>query len=214
MDLFSIFWRVLFFYFFLLISLRVMGKREVGELTLLDFVVSIMIAEFAVTGIEEESLIEGMFPIIILACLQIVLAYISLKSNRLRDLLDGQPTIVIENGKVDEQAMRRLRYNFDDLMLQLRQHDLTDFTQVAYAILEPSGDLSVIEATKNAGQVIFPFPFIVDGEMQMHQLQHIGRDEEWLRTELKKRGYDDVKKIAVCSGNREGNFVINIKADA
>ncbi|GAK06346.1 DUF421 domain-containing protein [Geomicrobium sp. JCM 19038] len=210
-ELFSIFWRILFYYFFLLIAIRVMGKREVGELTLLDFIVSIMIAEFAVKGIEERNIVIGAFPIVVLACTQIILAYVSLKSNRMRDLLDGVPSLIIENGKVNEAEMRKQRYNFDDLMLQLRQHDITDFSRVAYAILEPSGDLSVIEIETTAGDVVFPFPFIIDGEVQKKHLNHIGKSRDWLVKELMKRGYTDLKKIAVCSGSRNGHLIIDEK---
>ncbi|MBB6449508.1 uncharacterized membrane protein YcaP (DUF421 family) [Geomicrobium halophilum] len=211
MELFELAWRTLFFYFFLLVSLRIMGKREVGELSLLDFIVSIMIAEFAVMAIDEQSLIKGVLPIVVLACTQIFLAYVSLKSDRLRDCLDGEPTMIIENGKIDEKAMRQQRYNFDDLLLQLRKQSISNFSEIEFAVLEPSGDLSVIKKETNAGEVVYPFPFIIDGVIQHDHLQRIDKDAEWLIAKLQARGYSDVKDVALCTGKKNGTLIIDEK---
>ena len=127
-----------------------MGKREIGELSILDLVVFIMIAEMAVTAIEAPSdpLINTVIPMLILMIIQISLAYLSLKNQKIRHILDGKPTIIINRGKVDEQAMRTQRYNFDDLMTQLRDKNINNVADVEFAILEPTGKLSVIERQK------------------------------------------------------------------
>ncbi|AXF57750.1 DUF421 domain-containing protein [Salicibibacter kimchii] len=210
-ELFALAWRTLFFYFFLLAALRVMGKREVGELTILDFIVSIMIAEFAAMAVQEQSLIQGMVPILILTCVQIGLAYVSLKSNRLRDLFDGKPTMIIKNGKIDEETMRTQRYNFDDLLQHLRKQGISNFTDVEYAVLEPSGDLSVIKKENDPGEVVYPLPMIIDGDIQHDHLQHIGWNADWLMTKLQERGYTNVKKIALCASKKNGTLLIDEK---
>ncbi|SDI85233.1 DUF421 domain-containing protein [Natribacillus halophilus] len=210
-ELFELAWRTLFFYFFLLGSLRVMGKREVGELTLLDFVVSIMIAEFAVMAIQEQSIVRGIVPILLLACTQVGLAFVSLKSPRLRDVLDGEPTLIIENGKVDEEAMRKQRYNFDDLLQQLRKQSISNFSEVEFAVLEPSGDLSVIKKETRAGEVVYPFPIVIDGDIQHEHLHHIGKEEDWLKANLRARGYHDLRAITLCVAKKNGTLIIDEK---
>lgn len=212
-ELFALAWRTIFFYFFLLVALRLMGKREVGELTILDFIVSIMIAEFAAMAVQEQSLMQGMVPIIILACIQIGLAYLSLKSNRLRDIFDGEPTMIIQNGKIDEEAMRTQRYNFDDLLQHLRTQGISNFTEVEYAVLEPSGDLSVIkkEHKGDPNDIVYPLPLIIDGDIQHDHLQQIGGNADWLMTKLQERGYDNVKQIALCVSKKNGTLIIDEK---
>lgn len=142
--------RTLFLYFLIVLIFRLMGKREIGELSILDLVVFIMIAEMAVTAIEAPSdpLINTVIPMLILMIIQISLAYLSLKNQKIRHILDGKPTIIINRGKVDEQAMRTQRYNFDDLMTQLRDKNINNVADVEFAILEPTGKLSVIERQK------------------------------------------------------------------
>ncbi len=113
-----------------------------------------MIAELAVVAIEDTStpLFDALLPMIILMVVQILLAFVSLKNKKVRELLDGKPTIIINNGKIDEDMMRRQRYNFDDLLLQLREKDIRNIDEVEYAILETSGKLSVIKkSTKEKG---------------------------------------------------------------
>ena len=116
-----ILFRTLFLYSVILLIFRLMGKREIGELSILDFVVYIMIAEMASLAIEntKDPLINTLLPIIILVVVQITMAILSLKSKKFRDIVDGKPTVIINNGKIDEKAMRAQRYNFDDLLLQL-----------------------------------------------------------------------------------------------
>lgn len=122
-DIFIITFRTIVLYFIILVIFRLMGKREIGELSILDLVVSIMIAEIAVLAIEnvKDKLLHTIVPIVVLMIIQVSLAFISLKSQKIRQLLDGKPTIIIKQGKIDERAMRSQRYNFDDLLMQLRR---------------------------------------------------------------------------------------------
>lgn len=209
--------RTVFLYFFILVTFRVMGKREIGQLSILDFVVSIMIAELAVIAIEDPNipLIRTLASIAVLCAIQIGFAYLSLKNEKIRHYLDGKPTTIIDKGKIDEREMRRQRYNFDDLLLQLREHQIKKLSDVEFAILEPNGKLSVFEK-KEEGQagdrdLKMPLPLILDGKVQNQELERIHKTPLWLRQELRKLGYKDVKKISYCALQNDGSFYIDEK---
>jgi uncharacterized membrane protein YcaP (DUF421 family) len=208
--------RTLVFYCLILIIFRVMGKREIGELSILDLVVFVMIGELAVVAIEkpEIQIFHTIIPMVLLMLIQILFAIISLKSKKFRNLIDGQPSIIINKGKIDESAMRKQRYNFDDLMTQLREKNIRSIADVEFAILESSGSLSVIEKLKNSDdeshQGDITIPLILDGYIEEENLKRINKTNLWLRQELKKQGYRDVKKISFCSFEN-GKFFIDIK---
>jgi len=208
--------RTLLFYSLILFIFRMMGKREIGELSILDLVVFIMIGEMAVVAIEKPNtpLFQTIIPMLLLMLVQILLAIISLKSKKFRNLIDGQPSIIINRGKIDEKAMRKQRYNFDDLMTQLREKDIRSIADVEFAILESSGSLSVIEKLKNdnaeSQQGDITIPLILDGNIDDENLKRINKTNLWLRQELKKQGYRDVKKISFCSFEN-GKFFIDLK---
>ncbi|WP_440971245.1 DUF421 domain-containing protein [Peribacillus frigoritolerans] len=190
---------------------RMMGKREVGELSVLDLVVSIMIGDIAVLSFEdlEKPFIRQTIPMFVLAFLQITLAFASLKSVKLRNLMDGKPKIIINQGKIDEKAMRKQRYNFDDLLTQLREQGIIDINEVQFAILETSGKLSVIKKSDEEGvENQVPFPLIVDGEIQEKNLDKIGKNHVWLLNQLKEHGETKVKEISIC-GYIDGQIYID-----
>ena len=135
------------------------------------------------------------------------MARLSLKSKKFRDLVDGSPTIIINQGKIDEKAMRQQRYNFDDLLQQLREKDIRNIADVEFAILEPSGKLSVFEKEKMEDDITLPL--IIDGKIQMDHLRRIKQTELWVKQQLKKRGYPDIKKISFCS-IQNGQFYIDL----
>ncbi|MFB4163779.1 DUF421 domain-containing protein [Alteribacillus sp. JSM 102045] len=215
MEVFTIVLRTLLVYMILLIILRVMGKREIGELSVIDFVVAIMIAELAVVSIENVKIpiFEAFTPIIVLSIIQIVLAYLSLKSPKLRHLIDGKPTVLIKDGKIDEKEMKKQRYNFDDLLMQIRENNVKDVSDVEFAILEPSGELSVFEKQKEEDEQerSYPIPLVIDGEMQMEQLERAKKDELWLRRELRKAGIDSLKSVSYCVLQENGILYIDLK---
>jgi uncharacterized membrane protein YcaP (DUF421 family) len=203
--------RTFFLYLLLIFIFRFMGKREIGELSILDLVVFIMIGEMAVVAIENNSepVMHSVAPMLILMLIQIVFSFISLKSKRFRDLLEGKPIIIINRGKIDEREMRRQRYNFDDLLMQLREKDIRNIADVEFAILEPSGKLSVFEKEQNnSGDITIPL--IMDGSIEVVNLSRINKTELWLRQELKKKGYTNLKNISFCSYHN-GKFFIDEK---
>lgn len=207
--------RTILFYLLILIIFRLMGKREIGELSILDLVVFIMIGELAVLAIEKPNvqIVHAILPMVLLMFIQISMALISLKSKKFRDLVDGKPSIIINRGKIDEVVMRKQRYNFDDLMTQLREKDIRSIADVEFAILETSGTLSVIEKLKDKdgksklGDI--SIPLILDGTIEEENLKSINKTNLWLRQELKKKGYRDIKKISFCS-YEDGKFFIDV----
>jgi uncharacterized membrane protein YcaP (DUF421 family) len=201
--------RTLLLYFLILLVFRLMGKREIGELSVFDLVVNIMIAEMAAMAIDKTNMeiVKATIPIILLMFIQISMARLSLKSKKFRDMIDGSPTIIINQGQIDEKAMNKQRYNFDDLLQQLREKNIHNIADVEFAILEPSGKLSVFEKEGKEGDLTLPL--IIDGKVQTDHLNHVNKTELWLRRNLKQRGYPDVKKISFCSF-QNGEFYIDL----
>ncbi|PES62051.1 hypothetical protein CN507_26735 [Bacillus cereus] len=216
MEWVSIIGRTMLLYIIILIIFRLMGKREIGELSVLDLVVFIMLGEMAVVAIEntDKSLWHQLVPMIFLMCIQIILSVISLKFQRFRHLIEGEPAILINAGKIDEKKMRKQRYNIDDLMMQLREQGVGDVRDVEYAILEPSGKLSIFQkqkSKKNKNDTpIFTLPLIIDGEIQFNHLQMIEHTDEWLIGKLKNLGYNDIAQILYCSF-QNGQFFVDLK---
>lgn len=164
MKYFLVLERTLLFYVIITIVYRFMGKREVGELSILDLIVSILIAELAAIAIDKykESIFLSIIPMVALVIIQIIVAKISLKSSNVRSVVEGEPSVIINRGKVDFQSMLKQRYNLDDLLTQLRDKGIRSIEEVDYAILETSGKLSVFEKKENKiGD--YPLPVILDG---------------------------------------------------
>ncbi len=137
--------RTVFIYFFIMIVMRAMGKREMAKLSIFDLVVFIMVAEMAAMAIENprQPLLEILVPIFIFVILQISLSYLAMKKDKVRDFIEGRPALIIENGKINDREMQRQRYDISDLVMQLHEHQVKNVADVEFAILETSGKLSV-----------------------------------------------------------------------
>ncbi|WP_435303353.1 YetF domain-containing protein [Paenibacillus amylolyticus] len=138
-------------YFLVYCAMRVMGKREIGKLSMFDLVVSIMLAEMAAFVIEDidKPLSHGIAPMLTLIIVQIGMAFIGLKSRRLRLIIDGKPTVLISKGVLHRDEMRKQRYNLDDLLQQLREQNVDSIGEVDFAILETTGKLTVFPKDEN-----------------------------------------------------------------
>lgn len=145
--------RTILMYFIAAFAIRLMGKREIGKLSVFDLVISIMLAEIAVFAIEDvkRPLYEGIVPIIVLIILQVVIALIGLKSRWFRLALDGKPVILVSNGELQREEMRKQRYNLDDLMQQLREQSIDNVDDLQFAILETTGKLTVFLKEEKSG---------------------------------------------------------------
>lgn len=204
-DLIIIIIRTFILYWFILLILRLMGKREVGELSIFDLVVFLLIAEVAAFSLDDphSSFFHAIVPVIILFLIQIAVSYISLKSKKFRDVMEGEPSILIRDGIIIEKEMRKQRYNLDDMLQQLREQQIGSIQSVSYAFLEPSGNLSVFK--KEGEQYVFPL--IIDGDIQYRHLEHIGKNEKWLIQELEQKQIMNSKKIFYCSYENEVLYI-------
>ena len=189
MELFNVVFRTLFFYFFITLAYRIMGKREVGQLGVIDLIVSILIAELVAISIENinDSIFFTILPISILVILELILAYISIKSRTFRTIFGGKPSLIIVNGKINYHEMVKQRYSMDDLLLSLRQKEIRDIEQVEYAFLEPNGKLSIFKYNFFKIKSAYPMPLIIDGSIQNKALDYIHKDKTWLENELLKK---------------------------
>lgn len=212
-EYFIIIIRTVILYLLILLMFRLMGKREIGELSLLDLVVFMMIAEMAALSIDktQDSIFRSIIPMLLLMVIQIGFALLSLKSKKFRDLVDGQPSIIINKGQIDEHEMKKQRYNYDDLLLQLREQNIRNIADVEFAILETSGKLSVLEKKENSGKAGgFTIPLVMDGEILEDNLKKMNQTNLWLRQQLRQKGYNNLKDISFCS-YQDGEFFIDEK---
>lgn len=205
----DIFLRTIFFYFFLLLMVRLTGKHSVGRLSPFDFVVTIMLAEAATMAIEDQSkpLAAGVIPIATLVGLEIALAYLMLKVPWLRPWVNDRPTVVIRHGHVDEQALRRLRFNMDDLMEELRIKNVSDIRDVAYALWERSGEFSVV--LRPSEQPLRPADLGLPGDVGGLPIVLI-EDGRWNRSGLRAAGFDraDVEPRLAAEGIKVADVLL------
>lgn len=189
MDFITVLLKTLLFYWVIVVVYRFMGKREVGELSIVDLIVSILIAELAAMSIEQykNSVFLSLIPIAVLVILQIVVAKLSLKHEKLRTLLDGEPSVIVKHGKVNFKELVKQRYNLEDLLTQLRAREIKSIEEVDYAILETSGKLSVFRKL-NGKSGPYPLPVILDGQIQKATLKDINRSSAWLNEMLDLEG--------------------------
>ena len=172
-------------YAFIILVYRIMGKKEVGKLSIVDLIVSILIAELAAISIEssDRSIFTSLVPIVVLVIIQVGLGYVSLKNFKIRKFIDGDPTVIIKDGKVNFKEMTHLRYTLDDLISQLREQEVKSIEEVDYAVLENNGKLSVFKTCKD-----YPLPIIVDSNIDYKVLKDMKKDEKWISNILDEKG--------------------------
>lgn len=166
-----------------------MGKREIGELSIQDFVVSILMAELAAICIEKfnDPISYTLFPIILLCILELLVGFISLRNNKIRTIVEGKPVLIINKGKICYREMIKQRYTMDDLLLELRNKEIKNIKDVEYAILENNGNLNIFQYDNLIQNDYYPFPLILDGVIQYETLNNINKSDEWLIKYLNKR---------------------------
>lgn len=195
MKYFIVFYRSIFFYILITIVYRLMGKREIGELTIMDFIVSIFIAEMVAISIEnyDSNIFLSIIPIGVLVVLQVGFSMLSLKSQKAREIVDGEPSVIINRGKINFKEMLSQRYNLDDLLTQLRAQSIKSIEEVDYAILETSGKLSIFKKEDDKDHT-YPLALILDGKLDNDVLIQIRKTKNWLYKELEKENLtiDDI----------------------
>lgn len=203
------FFRTVILYFILMIGLRLMGKRQIGELEPSELVLTLIISDLAAVPMQDFGipLVNGVFPIVTLLCVSMLLSFFSLKSIRFRGLVCGYPTVIIRDGKVLQQNMARNRFTVDELLEQLRSQGYSDLTAVKYAVLETSGQVSVLPYTKDSpvtpqvmnltsqDDVTLPVLVINDGHIMSENLSASGYDALWLDKQLKERRLTSPRQV-------------------
>lgn len=193
--------RTLVVYFALVVSMRFMGKRQLSELELPELAIAVLIADLAAHPLQDIGipLMNGLLPIVVLTCCELIISGAALRHAGLRTLLFGRPCFLIRRGKIDQKEMKRCRLNLEELYEELRAQSITDISQVEYAVLETDGTMSVIlfpefrpATARDLGlkprDTGYPVIIINDGKLIRDNLRIAGRDEVWLRQELKRRG--------------------------
>lgn len=158
-----------------------------GELTIMDFIVSIFIAEMVAISIEnyKSDILLSIIPIVSLVALQIGFSIVSLKNQKARNVVDGEPSVIINRGKINFKEMLKQRYNLDDLLTQLRGQSIKSIEEVDYAILETSGKLSIFKKSDDKKST-YPLALILDGVLNEDVLLQIRKTKIWLNKELEK----------------------------
>ncbi len=200
-------WKSIVLYLYIIFIYRLMGKKELGKLSITDFIVTILMAECAIYSITEEkvSIFTSIIPITCLAFAQITISFISLKSDKFRKLIDGTPSVIIKNGKLIFSTMSKLRYTLDDLITGLREHGVKSVEEVNYAILENNGKLSIFPK-----ELEYPMPIILDGVIQYEVLEEIGKDIVWINKLLKQKRIT-LEEIFYAFYTKEKTFIITRK---
>lgn len=220
-----VFTRTLILYALVVIVMRIMGKRQIGQLQPFELVVAIMISELAAVPMQNTGipLVNGIIPILTLLMAQIAISFVSMKSTKARSVICGKPSVLIENGKIVEDEIRKEMYTISDLMEQLRIKNVPNIADVEFAILETNGQLSVIPksqrrpvtpedinaATEYEG---LPLTLIIDGEVNGLNLAKVGLDENWLRSELGKFGVCNLNDVLFASLDTSGNLYFQEKS--
>lgn len=188
----TIFIRTLIIYFTLIFTMKLMGKRQVGELQLSELITTFMLSELAALPISDKNipLFHALLPILLLISLEVIISFAITKINKLKNIMYGQPSYLIYNGTLDQKELLRLRISVDELLSELRLKDVADITEVQYAILEDNGKLSVIRKPSNNQKECYAHSIVIDGTIIPEEIQRIGKTKEWVYKWLKKHGAD------------------------
>ena len=219
-----IFIRTLIIYFSLLLIMRLLGKRQLGEMELSEFVVAALIADLASHPLQDIGIpmINGLVPIVTLFCCEVLISGVAMKNIRLRALLFGKPSMLVEKGKIRQKEMKKNRFTTDELMEELRNQGYPDISSVEYAVLETDGRLSVIpypsEAPVTPAQLKieaedkgYPVVVISDGQVIQSNLRLVGRDMNWLKKRLADLGVKDAESVFLMTVNSAGQVYYTIK---
>lgn len=216
--------RTVILYLLVFAAMRLMGKRQIGQLQPYELAVAIMISALAAFPMEDIgiSLVNSIVPILLIVFAQVIVSVVSLKYKGARAFLCGKPSIVVSNGKVVESELRNLRVNINDLLEQLRLGGYPNIADVEFAVMETNGQLSVVPKSQNRpitpADLNIPTEYegichsvIVDGEVDYENLRSVGLTEDWLKTELSKFGIDNLKEVFFANLDTSGNLLFQKK---
>ena len=211
--------RTLIIYFSLLLVLRLLGKRQLGEMELSEFVVAVLIADLAAHPLQDMGipLMNGLIPILILFCCEVLIAGLSIKSIRLRSLVFGKPSLLIAHGQILQREMYKNRFTLDELTQELRAKGITDLNAVSYGVLETNGKLSLILTTRESPLTPaqmgidcppegYPSILISDGAVLEDNLRRLGLDRSWLEGQLRQRGASSPRQVFLMTADENGSI--------
>jgi uncharacterized membrane protein YcaP (DUF421 family) len=223
-NVFSIFVRAFILYLVVVVIMRIMGKRQIGQLQPYELAVAVMVSELAAVPMQNAGIpiIHGIIPIITILILQLIFSFMSLKSVKMRALICGKPSILVQNGKIIEENLRKEIYTLNELLEQLRIKDIPNIADVEFAILETNGQLSVIPKSQkrplNAQDINIPTNYeglpldlIVDGAVMHDNLTKAGLDEKWLLSQLNSFGVGSFHEVLFANLDTSGNLYFQEK---
>ena len=212
--------RALLLYIIIIFAVRMMGKRQISEMQTSELVITLLMSNIASIPMQdtEQSMLSGIVPIMVLLVCEITISYLMLKKSGIRRLICGKPVIVINDGTIDQQAMKELRISTEDLFEQLRQKDIFDISQVAYAILETNGKMSVFKKSLyepvtakdidiEKEESILQVAVISDGEIAKSSLKICGLGTNWLDETLKNENIA-LKDVFLMTADKYKNYTI------
>ncbi len=213
--------RTIILYILIIAALRAMGKRQVGELSPSEFVVTLLVSELATIPMQSTSvpLLHGVIPILTLLGLEIIISTIFIRSRRIRKFAVGKINILIENGKIKQDEMRKLRITLDELLEEIRLKGFLNISEIKYAILEANGELSVFPFSKNDSVTredmnitdeknFLPHTIISDGVYIESEVKLLGKDKKWVYKKLKKEGITLVEDVFLMQADTTGETLI------
>lgn len=209
--------------FFVLLTLtRFLGKKQLSHLTFFNYVTGITIGSMAANMVvlSTNDYSKDLLSLVIWCLLTTILGYMSLKSGKIRVILDGQPTIIVKHGKIDRKALKRTGVNIDDLTMMIRQYQTFSIAEIDYAILEPNGRLSVLKKPEYQGTqksdlhinssplAFLPIEVITDGKLLSKNLLEVGKSRNWLNKELSKANIENVEDVFYAEIQSDGSLFI------
>ena len=213
--------RTLIIYVVMVVSMRIMGKRQLGELEPAELVVAVLVSDLAATPLQElgTPLSYGLVPVFTLLFCEVIISAAVLKFRGVRKIVSGSPGVIIENGKLNRAVMKKNRYTIDEMMEHLRKSGIVDISTVKFAILETDGTLSTILYDKDAPatpkqlgitpqESEIPLVLISDGEIVRTSVNKLGYDERFLEKRLRERGYSNVSEVFLMTADRDGEIYI------
>lgn len=216
-----VFIRSIILYSFVILVMRIMGKRQIGELQPFELVIAIMLSELAAVPMQDPGipLINGIIPILTLMLLEILISFLTLKYQSLRKITCGIPSILIRQGKIDENEMRNQRFNLNDLIEELRMAGYIDFEDIEYAILETSGKISIIpkmgkspalkeDLNISKAEPKLPLSLVLDGILNEKNLEMAGYNRQWIKEKLKENNIENMHDVFIAIIDSKGDLII------
>ncbi|MCF0148942.1 MAG: DUF421 domain-containing protein [Clostridium sp.] len=229
--MFIVLLRTVFLYALVILVIRLMGKRQIGELQPYEFVITIMISDLAALPMQDTRLplILGVIPIVTLLFIKTLLSILQLKSQKARKILEGEPCILIARGKIRYEALKKQQINLDELMEEIRLAGYFDLSEIEYGILENNGKMSFLtsnnsSSSSNSGssgssnsssnqKPRLPIIYVLDGELNRNALTSSPKGDEWIINELKKHKVNSIKDVLIAMTDTNGRFIYQLHKD-